>query len=114
MEPTEQLRDLASRFRQVSLVLNPTQLVEEVEFLEHEASDQGLWDDQENAQRVTSELSNKRQLLTQLVQIEGLLEDTLVLLTLASQEDDSAAAAEVEVDIAKLETLLDLSRPRPC
>ena len=106
MEPIEQLRDLASRFSQVSFVLNPTHLRGEVEFLEQQASDQGLWDDQENAQKVTSELSNKRQLLTQLVQIEGLLEDTLVLLTLASQEDDSAAAAEVEVDIAKLETLL--------
>jgi len=106
MEPIEQLRDLASRFSQVSIVLNPSNLREEVEFLEQQASDQGLWDDQENAQKVTSELSNKRQLLTQLVEIEGLLEDTLVLLTLASQEDDSATAAEVEVDIAKLETLL--------
>jgi len=106
MEPTEQLRDLASRFRQVSLVLNPTQLREEVKFLEQQTTDQGLWDDQENAQRVTSELSNKRQLLTRLVEIESLLEDTSVLLALAAQEDDSSAAAEVEVDIAKLEALL--------
>ncbi|MFY0671599.1 MAG: peptide chain release factor 2 [Aquiluna sp.] len=106
MEPNERLRDLASRFSQVSIVLNPTNLREEVERLERRAADQGLWDDQENAQRVTSELSNTRQLLTRLVEIERLLEDTSVLLTLASQEDDSAAAAEVDVDIAQLEALL--------
>jgi len=106
MESNERLRDLAGRFSQVSLVLNPTHLREEVKFLEQLATDHGLWDDQENAQRVTSDLSNKRQLLTRLVEIESLLEDTSVLLTLACQEDDVAAAAEVEVDIAKLEALL--------
>ena len=59
MEPHERLRDLANRFRQVSFVLNPTHLRGEVEFLEQQATDQGLWDDQENAQRVTSELSTR-------------------------------------------------------
>ena len=106
MEPNERLRDLASRFSQVSIVLNPTNLREAVERLERRAIDQGLWNDQDNAQRVTSELSNKKQLLTRLVEIEGLLEDTSVLMSLAVQEGDSAAAAEVDVDIAQLEALL--------
>jgi peptide chain release factor 2 len=105
MEPSERLETLGNRFSQVSIVLNPTNLREEVELLEQQATDQGLWDDQENAQRVTSELSHKRQLLSRLVEIESLLEDTSVLLSLL-QEDDSAAAAEVDVDIAKLEALL--------
>ena len=106
MKPNERLRDLANRHGQVSTVLNPTNLRGEVELLEQQASDQGLWVNQENAQRLTSELSRKKQLLTRLVEIERLLEDTSVLLTLASQEDDSAAAVEVDVDIAKLEALL--------
>ena len=106
MEPSERLIDLAQRLIQVSTVLNPVNLRGEVELLEQRAADQGLWDNLENAQRVTSELSHKRQLLTRLVEIESLLEDTSVLLTLASRENDSAAAAEVEVDIARLEALL--------
>ena len=85
MEPNERLRDLASRFSQVSIVLNPTNLREAVERLERRATDQGLWNDQDNAQRVTSELSNKRQLLTRLEEIERLLEDTSVLMSLAVQ-----------------------------
>ena len=107
MEPDARLRDLASRFSQVSIVLNSTSLRVEVELLERQATDQGLWDNQENAQRVTSELSRKKQVLSRLAEIERLLEDTSVLLALASQEDDLAAAAEVEVDIAKLEAVLE-------
>ena len=106
IEPSERLRDLANRFSQFSIVLNPAYLREEIELLERQVGAQGLWDDQENAQRVTSELTRKKQLLSRLVEIERLLEDTSVLLTLASQEDDSAAAAEVDVDLAKLETVL--------
>ena len=106
MEPSERLSDLGRRFRQVSAVLKPRDLSEKVENLEQQAADPDLWEDQENAQRVTSELSHKKQLLYRLVEIESLLEDTSVLLGLASQEDDSAAAAEVDVDIAKLEDVL--------
>ena len=106
MEPSERLSDLGRRFRQVSAVLKPRNLSEKVENLEQQSADPDLWEDQENAQRVTSELSHKKQLLYRLVEIESLLEETSVLLGLASQEDDSAAAAEVDVDIAKLEDLL--------
>ena len=106
MEPSERLRDLSNRFSQVSAVVKPLNLREEVEVLERQAVDQALWDNQENAQRVNSELSNKRHLLARLLEIQGLLEDTPVLLALAAQEDDIAAAAEVDLDIAKLEAML--------
>ena len=106
MEHNERLRDLANRFSQVSFVLNPSNLRDEIEFLEQQAGDQGLWENRRNAQRVTSELSSKKQLLYRLNEIEGLLEDTSVLLGLSVQEDDSAAAAEVDDDLAKLEAML--------
>ena len=106
MEHSELLKDLANRFSQVSIVLNPTHLREEVELLEQQAIDQRLWENRENAQRVTSELTRKKQLLSRLVEIERLLQDTVVLLALASQEVDSAAAAEVDADIIKLEAML--------
>ena len=106
MEPSERLSDLENRLSQVSAVLQPTNLREEVELLEQQAAGQDLWSDQENAQRVNSELSNKRLLLARLEEINGLLEDTSVLLALAAQEDDLDAAAEVDADIAKLEAML--------
>jgi peptide chain release factor 2 len=106
LEPSERLKDLGARFGHVSTLLNPTNLREEVKILERQACDQNLWSDQDNAQRVTSELSSKKQLLARIVEIEWLLEDTGVLLELALQEGDSAAAVEVTADVSKLEELL--------
>ena len=107
IEPSERLAELDTRFRQVSTVLQPRKLSEKVDNLEEQASYPDLWQDQENAQRVTSELSHLKQILSRLIEIERLIEDTSVLLGLASQEDDLDAAAEVKDDIGKLEAMLE-------
>ena len=106
IEPSERLSNLHRRFRQVSTLLKPRELSEKVNNLEHQASKPDLWEDQENAQRVTSDLSHQRQLLSRLVAIERLIEDTTVLLDLSSREDDLDAVAEVNADIGKLEAML--------
>ena len=106
LEHRESLRDLANRFGQVATALRPSEMRVGVQLLERKAAERGFWENQESAQRVTSELALKKQLLYRLDEIEGLLEDTSVLLALAVQEDDEAAAAEVDVDIARLETML--------
>ena len=85
IEPGEWLKNLDRRFRQVSTVLKPRELSEKVDNLQQLASDPDLWEDQEKAQRVTSELSHKKQLVSRLVEIERLIEDTSVLLGLAAQ-----------------------------
>ena len=106
MEPSERLNDLDRRFRQVCSVLKPIEVSEQVKTLEKQAADPGLWENQANAQSVTSELSHKKELLDRLMKIERLLDDTSVLMSLATQEDDLAAAAEANVDIATLEAML--------
>ena len=106
MEPSERLKDLANRFSEVSTVLEPIRLREEVEILEQHAADRGLWDNQSKAQRITSQLSHKKGLIQRLIEIETLLEDTLVLQSLAVQEGDPHAAAEAEGDINTLEAML--------
>lgn len=106
-EPSERLGNLKNRFIQVTSVLKPGTLHERVGLLEQQATDQGLWDNQENAQRVTSELAHKRQLLSKLAEIERILADTSVLLSLALEEEDPVSAAEADVDISKLEAMLN-------
>jgi len=106
MEPSEQLSDLSSRFSHISTILKPSDLLEKIALLEKQAIDQSLWANIENAQRVTSELSRGKQLLSRLDEIEKLLDDTSVLLGLATREGDFAAASEVNADIAKLEAML--------
>ncbi|MDA8549365.1 peptide chain release factor 2 [Aquiluna sp.] len=107
IEPSQRLSDIDSRFRQVSTVLQPRELSEKVHNLEEQASHPDLWQNQENAQRITSELSHQKQILSRLIAIERLIEDTSALLGLASEEDDLDAAAEVIADIGKLEAMLE-------
>ena len=106
LEPSERLNNLDTRLRQVSNVLKPRELSDEVEKLEKQATEQSLWDNPENAQRVTSELSFKKQLLSRLAEIERLLEDTSVLLGLATQEEDLVAMTEAIADITTIENTL--------
>jgi len=105
-EASERLGDLDRRFRQVYSVLNPGEMLEDLERLEKESTHPGLWENQENALRVTSELSRKRQLLSRLFEIERRFNDTATLLSLAVQEKDSSAITEAKLDIVNLEAML--------
>jgi len=103
MDPIEQLGNLRLRFEQVSAVLDPHNLLERVEILESQALDLRLWENQEEAQRITSALSHNRELLARMQELEKLIEETSVLHDLATQENDSLTKAEVLADIVRIE-----------
>ena len=105
-ENVELLDDLKNRFSQVSSVINPENLAQEISELEVRVAEQSLWTDQDNAQKVTSELSRKKVLSSRLAEIESLIEDTTVLSFLADQECDLGARSEVFADILRLEDLI--------
>ena len=80
VEPDRQadIAALDSALTTVERVLDVDGLRSRIEKLEHEASDPKLWDDQANAQRVTSELSHTQGELRRI--INGLLGDPDVAL----------------------------------
>lgn len=83
----------------VERVLDIDGLRGKIEKLEHEASDPSLWDDQANAQKVTSELSHAQ---SELRRVEGLrqrLDDLPVLYELAVEDGDQEVA---EADAERL------------
>jgi peptide chain release factor 2 len=98
----------------VERVLDIDGLRGKIEKLEHEASDPTLWDDQSNAQKVTSELSHAQ---SELRRVEGLrqrLDDLPVLYELATEEGDQEvaeadaerAALREEIETLEVRTLL--------
>ena len=103
MELSERLGNLMNRFSQINSVVRPSDLPEAIHLLERQATDADLWANQENALRVTYELSRKKQLLYRLTEFQSLLEDTSVLLELAAREEDSVTMVEVAADISRLE-----------
>jgi len=95
VEPDRQadIAALDSALTTVERVLDVDGLRSRIEKLEHAASDPQLWDDQANAQRVTSELSHTQGELRRIEELRQRLTDLPVLYELAAEEDEGAASA---------------------
>ena len=106
MEPDRQsdIAALDATLTTVERVLDVDGLRGRIETLEQEASDPKLWDDQTNAQRVTSQLSHAQGELRRIEELRQRLDDLPVLYELSAEEDEGAADALVEAD-AELKAL---------
>jgi peptide chain release factor 2 len=97
-----ELQALRSTFGQIEAVLNPAGLEESIIDLEGQASEPGLWDDQENAQAVTSALSIAKADLDRIRSFESRIDDLGVLVEMGVEGDDAETLAEAEADLAVL------------
>jgi peptide chain release factor 2 len=104
----DRLADIAaldSTLTTVERVLDVEGLRGRIEKLEHEASDPNLWDDQNRAQRVTSELSHTQGELRRVEELRQRLDDLPVMYELASEEggaEGDEATAEADAEYKKL------------
>ncbi|BAR06530.1 peptide chain release factor 2 [Scardovia inopinata] len=113
---TQDLSEARSKFETISSALGRQNLAEKIVSLEKEASAPGLWDDQENAQLVTSRLSQTQNEAKRLDDLERRLDDIATLYELGSEEDDQDSKAEAEKELTavrsdlsdlEIQTLLD-------
>jgi peptide chain release factor 2 len=78
--------------------------------LEHDASDPKLWDDQANAQRVTSELSHAQSELRRVEGLRSRLDDLPVLYEMAAEEHGAGAEdalAEADAELTSLQAEIE-------
>ena len=106
-EPKVQLNDLATRLGQVRLFINPEALTKEIIDLERQTSKESLWENPVEGQELTLKLSRRKTLLSRLTQLKTMLEDTSVLLDLATQEGDIGAMNEAISDITVIDQILE-------
>ena len=100
---TARISDLGRSLDSIESVADLGRLRAEIAVLEEQVAAPDLWDDQENAQRVTSQLSFKQGEVDRLVGLRSRLEDAEVMLELAEEEGDADARAEVSRELEKLE-----------
>ncbi len=74
----------------------------EIAELEEQAGAPDLWNDQANAQRVTSRLSRLQSEADKVEQLASRLDDIQVLVELATQEDDAASFADADKELELL------------
>lgn len=93
------LAELDSTLKTVESVLDIDELIRRIDELEHQAADPDLWNDQDHAQAVTSELSHAQSELRRVQELRQRLEDLPVLYELAEDEEgDARASALADAD----------------
>ena len=104
---TDQISAIAARLDEASGYLRIDELKMRQPQLEAEASRPDLWDDQEKARKVTSELSAVNEDLELYDRLQGEVDDLETLHMMAREEDDESLEPEIAEQAASLETVLD-------
>ncbi|WP_314103676.1 peptide chain release factor 2 [uncultured Frigoribacterium sp.] len=104
---SEQIAALRATFEDIRAVIGQDRLVAEIAQLSEQASAPDLWDDTENAQKVTSALSHRQAELEKLETTEQRLDDLGVLVEMANDGDDQESADEAQAELKSLQKMMD-------
>jgi len=96
------IKDLSATLGSIEAVMDLDTLRAQVADLEEQAALPDLWNDQEKAQKLTSELSHKQGELRRITNLRGRLEDLGIMYELAEDEEDADSIADADTERAKL------------
>ena len=97
---------LRSTFEDIRSVVGVERLEAEIADLSEQAGVPDLWDDTDKAQKVTSDLSHRQAELAKIVSIASRLDDLEIMVELANDESDVAAADEAKAELTSIEKIL--------
>jgi peptide chain release factor 2 len=103
----EELKSLSSTMSSIEAVLDLDRMRTDIAALEEQAAAPSLWDDPENAQKITSRLSHLQAELRKVETLRGRIDDLGVLFELAETEDDADTRAEAETELDSVRKALD-------
>ncbi|MFC6355117.1 peptide chain release factor 2 [Luethyella okanaganae] len=106
LDISEQIAALRTTFGDIRAVLDIDAIRADIERLSEAAGVQNLWDDPENAQKVTSALSHRQSELARVTSIEGRLDDLEVLVELANEAGDEDSAQEAREELQGLQKVI--------
>ena len=101
------LAELDQSLSSIEAVVDPERRRSEIAELETEVAAPDLWDDPENAQRVTSRLSALQSEIDRISGLRTRLDDLGALVELGQEEGDAATIAEAEIELAALRKVVD-------
>ncbi|GAB2617386.1 peptide chain release factor 2 [Streptomyces capparidis] len=107
VDVSEELKSLTSTMESIEAVLDLDKIRADIAALEEQAAAPDLWDDVENAQKVTSRLSYLQGELRRVEGLRGRIDDVQVLFELAEGEDDAETREEAERELAAVRKAVD-------
>ena len=106
LDLSAEIKQIRGTFATIAEVTDVPKLDKEIEQLEIDVQDPNLWDNPEEAQKLTSALSRKQASRTRIQSIANRLDDLEVLIELANSESDKAAANEATAELESLKKLV--------
>ncbi|MGI6877937.1 peptide chain release factor 2 [Microbacterium sp. gxy059] len=100
------IQALRTTFDNIREVVDVDALRAEADELEKQAADPDLWNDQENAQKVTSALSHRKARIKRVEGVGQRLDDLEVMVELATEMEDEETADEARAEVAALEKVI--------
>ncbi|MDJ1136146.1 peptide chain release factor 2 [Streptomyces iconiensis] len=107
VDVSEELKSLSSTMESIEAVLDLDKMRSDIAALEDQAAAPDLWDDVENAQKITSKLSYLQGQLRRAEELRSRIDDVGVLFELAESEDDADARTEAETELNSIRKVVD-------
>ncbi|WP_433223158.1 peptide chain release factor 2 [Microtetraspora malaysiensis] len=104
IDPAEEINELTGTLKSIQDVLDLDALHKQIAELEEQAAAPDLWNDVEQAQRVTSKLSHLQGEVNRVQGLARRLDDLPIMFELAAEEGDDETLAEAERELAALKS----------
>ncbi|MFE2044752.1 peptide chain release factor 2 [Streptomyces sp. NPDC059477] len=104
---SEELKSLSSTMESIEAVLDLDKLRADIAVLEEQAAVPSLWDNPDEAQKITSKLSHLQAEVRKADTLRGRIDDLAVLFEMADEEDDPDTRAEAESELTAVRKALD-------
>ncbi|MGC4999173.1 MULTISPECIES: peptide chain release factor 2 [unclassified Streptomyces] len=107
VDVSEELKSLSSTMESIEAVLDLDGLRAQIAVLEEQAAAPSLWDNPDEAQKITSKLSHLQAEVRKAEALRGRIDDLAVLFEMAEEEDDPDTLAEAESELVLVKKALD-------
>ena len=98
----QEIAALNAILKSIESVLDVPRLLNQKDELEEKAGTPDLWNDPENAQKITSALSRVQSIINRVTSLRSRISDLPIMLELAVNENDASAKTEVEKELDSL------------
>ncbi|MFF7176561.1 peptide chain release factor 2 [Streptomyces pseudovenezuelae] len=107
VDVSEELKSLSSTMESIEAVLDLDKLRADIAVLEEQAAAPSLWDNPDEAQKITSKLSHLQAEVRKADALRSRIDDLAVLFEMAQEEDDPDTLVEAESELTSVKKALD-------
>jgi peptide chain release factor 2 len=102
-----EIKQLRATMKTIGQVLDLDGMRAEIADLGEQVAAPDLWDDQDNATRVTGRLSALQGQLDRFTELDGRLDDVEIMVQLSQEENDASALADAESELGKIHSTVE-------